>query len=72
MTDDTTHDGSREACPRCGVERMRAWSELDGEQREVVRRLPASVHFKLDERVARHRWCVRCWHEEMRDAGQDA
>jgi hypothetical protein len=66
------NETSQDLCPRCGSERLRAWGELDGEQREVVRRLPASAHFKLEERAARHRWCVRCWHEETRDAGHDA
>lgn len=53
-----------EACPRCGVGRLRAWDELSAEEREIVRRLPASASFTLDERIARHRWCPRCWHEE--------
>jgi hypothetical protein len=43
---------------------LRAWSELDEEQREVVRRLPASAVYSLEERTARHLWCARCWHEE--------
>jgi hypothetical protein len=50
-------------CPRCGTERLRAWSELSDEEREVVRRLPASADYSFDERKARHRWCTRCWHE---------
>lgn len=71
MTTQTTHDGSRKTCPRCGQSQLRAWSELDDEQREVVRRLPASADFTLDERAARHRWCIRCWHEETRGAPLD-
>ncbi len=50
-------------CPRCGTERLRPWSELSDEEREVVRRLPASADYSLDERKARHLWCTRCWHE---------
>lgn len=50
-------------CPRCGTERLRAWSELSEEEREVVRRLPASADYSFDERKARHYWCIRCWHE---------
>lgn len=53
-------------CPRCRMERLRAWSELTDEEREVVRRLPASADYSIDERTtARHRWCPRCWHEAM-------
>ncbi|HYE63955.1 MAG TPA: hypothetical protein VD966_00140 [Pyrinomonadaceae bacterium] len=56
---------SEERCPRCGEGRMRAWQQLSEEEREVVRRLPASADHSAGERVARHRWCPRCWHEEM-------
>jgi len=56
-------------CPRCGTERLKRWSELTDEQREVVRRLPASADYSLDERQARHRWCTRCWYE---DTGAEA
>ena len=51
-------------CPRCGVGRMRAWSELSDEEREVVRRLPASADHSLEVRQSTHRWCARCWYEE--------
>jgi hypothetical protein len=51
---------------------LRAWSELTEEQREVARRLPASADFTFEERARRHRWCVRCWHEETRGAAHDA
>ncbi|HEY0320589.1 MAG TPA: hypothetical protein VGC66_06415 [Pyrinomonadaceae bacterium] len=50
-------------CPRCGEGRLRSWQELTEEEREVTRRLPASADYTLDERKARHRWCVRCWYE---------
>jgi ribosomal protein S27AE len=66
------NDQTRDMCPRCGAGRLRAWGELDGEQREVVRRLPDSVHFKLEDRVAHRRWCVRCWHEETGETAHDA
>jgi hypothetical protein len=51
-------------CPRCREDRLRAWSELDEEQREVALKLPASSDYTLDERKALHRWCTRCWYEE--------
>ena len=51
-------------CPRCGEGQLRAWYELSEEEREVVRRLPASADLSLAERTARGRWCARCWYEE--------
>jgi ribosomal protein S27AE len=50
-------------CPRCGAGRLRAWNELNEEEHEVVRRLPAGANYSLDERKASHRWCPRCWYE---------
>jgi hypothetical protein len=50
-------------CPRCGEGRLRSWRELGDDEREVVRRLPASADFTLEERTATHQWCTRCWHE---------
>jgi len=62
------NEANRDACPRCGG-RLRAWRELGEEEREVVRRLPASAGQTTAERAARHRWCTRCWYE-ARDATQ--
>lgn len=50
-------------CPRCGAGRLRAWKELNDDEREVVRRLPASADYSLEQRQATHLWCPRCWHE---------
>jgi hypothetical protein len=55
---------SQAQCPRCGVARLRSWNELSDEEREIVRRLPASADYSLDERRAAHRWCTNCWYEE--------
>jgi hypothetical protein len=55
---------SSKQCPRCAAERLRAWNELSDEEREVVRRLPASADYSFEERKAIHRWCNRCWYEE--------
>lgn len=55
--------GTETQCPRCGGS-LRSWNELGDEDREVVKRLPASADYSLSERRARHRWCTRCWHEE--------
>ena len=50
-------------CPRCGG-RLESWTELGEEEREIVRRLPASADYNPEERKTLHRWCVRCWYEE--------
>lgn len=65
------HDSPADACPRCGA-RLRAWGELGEDEREVARRLPASADFTHEERARRHRWCVRCWHEETRAPSRKA
>jgi len=59
----TTQDN----CPRCDKPGLKSWEELNDEEREVVKRLPASVDYSLEERKARHRWCTRCWFEQMLD-----
>jgi hypothetical protein len=65
MTDDNLmHEPRAGRCPRCAAGDLRAWSELEDDEREVVRRLPASADYSPEELVARHLWCVRCWHEE--------
>jgi hypothetical protein len=51
-------------CPRCGAGRLRGWHELNEDECEMVKRLPASADYSLAERQARHRWCTRCWYEE--------
>lgn len=51
-------------CPRCGAGRLRGLNELTDEEREVVRRLPASADYSLEVRQSTHRWCTRCWYEE--------
>jgi hypothetical protein len=62
-----THPASSpDTCPRCRAARLRRWDELTGEEREVVRRLPASADFALDERARNSRWCRLCWFEESR------
>jgi len=48
-------------CPRCEGP-LRSWSELNDEDREMVKRLPAD--YSLEERQRRHRWCTRCWFED--------
>jgi len=50
-------------CPRCDKPGLKTWEELDEEEQEVVKRLPASADYLLEERKASHRWCTRCWFE---------
>ncbi|HEU4711241.1 MAG TPA: hypothetical protein VFS76_06725 [Pyrinomonadaceae bacterium] len=54
---------ARESCPRCEKRGLKSWSDLTDEQRELVKRLPASAKVELSERQAMHRWCTRCWYE---------
>lgn len=62
---------NKDACPRCHAPRLRSWNELAETEREMVRRLPASADFSLEERAVRHLWCVRCWHEETGGARRE-
>jgi hypothetical protein len=64
--------GVSRQCPRCGAGRVRAWSELTDEDREVVRRLPASADYSLEVRQTSHQWCTRCWYEEISGVTHDA
>ena len=50
-------------CPRCSGP-LRSWNDLNDEEREMVKRLPAAGDYSLEERKARHRWCTRCWYED--------
>ena len=52
-------------CLRCdGI--SRTWKELTEEEREVVKRLPASADYTAEERQTMHRWCTRCWNESVK------
>lgn len=42
---------------------MRNWYELSDDERELVKRLPASADYASSERERTHRWCTRCWYE---------
>ncbi|HEY3037902.1 MAG TPA: hypothetical protein VGJ66_04150 [Pyrinomonadaceae bacterium] len=52
-------------CPRCHEQALRSWNELSDEEREVVKRLPASADYQAADRQATHRWCTRCWYEAV-------
>ena len=59
-------------CPRCGAKETRGWSDLNEEDREIVKRLPASADYSAGERSARHRWCTRCWYEDTGHESREA
>jgi len=59
-------------CPRCRAGRLRSWQELTAEEREVVKRLPASADYDARQRQARHRWCNQCWYEDKGRESQTA
>lgn len=72
MSDNLIDEGRAGRCPRCDAAGgLRAWSELAEDEREVVRRLPASADYAPAERSATHLWCVRCWHEETGGARRE-
>ncbi|HEV2827796.1 MAG TPA: hypothetical protein VGW76_09330 [Pyrinomonadaceae bacterium] len=50
-------------CPRCQEGTLQVWDELNDEEREVVKRLPASAEHNSAERRKLHQWCTRCWYE---------
>jgi hypothetical protein len=58
---------NKSRCPKCGQENLRTWEQLSEDEREVVKRLPGSADYQFSERRTRHRWCTRCWHEEIGD-----
>ena len=58
-----------EKCPRCEG-RLRSWSELNDDEREVIRRLPETTEYSRQEREKTHRWCTRCWYEAFDEASR--
>jgi len=52
-------------CLRCDQPGTKTWDELTDEEREVVKRLPASANYTIEERKRSHRWCTRCWNEDI-------
>ena len=50
---------------------MKRWSELDADEKFLAERLPASVEFAGEER-RKHRYCTRCWFEEIEELERTA
>ncbi len=42
---------------------MKSWPELTDDEKLLVKSLPPSAEFTLQERK-KHRFCTRCWFEE--------
>jgi hypothetical protein len=55
---------SETLCPRCGIGRLKRWSDLTLEEQMVAHKLPHSANFAHDERTRLHRWCTKCWYED--------
>jgi Zn-finger nucleic acid-binding protein len=53
-----------EMCPRCRSVILRSWDELDDDEKLLAERLPASAEYSRQERK-KHRFCTRCWFEEV-------
>ena len=49
-------------CPKCDYLRMKQWTELNGDEKFLVERLPLSATFTERERET-HLFCPRCWSE---------
>jgi hypothetical protein len=60
------------SCPRCHEGLMQTWEELNDEEQEAVKRLPASFDYSAAERQGTHRWCTRCWYEATTSGEQTA
>lgn len=62
----------RYKCPRCGNLNLRNWQQLNGEEQEIVKRLPASALNTIKERIALHLWCTKCWFESQDKEANEA
>lgn len=51
-------------CPHCGAPKMKSWRELSDEQKFLFERLPLNTDFPPEQRK-KHRFCERCWFEEV-------
>ena len=45
---------------------MKDWEDLDEDQKFLVERLPKNTEFSTEERK-KHRFCVRCWFEDINE-----
>jgi len=54
---------NQKICPNCHSPAVEAWTELTGEEKFLVERLPGSADFTEEER-RKHRFCTQCWFED--------
>ena len=50
-------------CPRCHKTPLKAWKELNTDEKILAERLPLSAEYTRRERET-HRFCPRCWFEQ--------
>lgn len=51
-------------CPKCGSPKIKSWNEMTADERFIIEKLPLSSEFSLEERK-HHRFCGRCFYEEL-------
>jgi hypothetical protein len=59
-------------CPRCQEGVLRPWDELNADEQEVAKRLPASADYAAAERQGTHQWCTHCWYEATKQSERSA
>ena len=52
-------------CPQCGAPKMKSWLDLTDEQKFLVERMPLNAEFTSEKRK-KHRFCERCWFEDVK------
>jgi hypothetical protein len=58
-------------CQKCHHPKMKTWQDLSDEQKFLAERLPLSAEYSLEQRK-KHRFCERCWFEEVRQKTENA
>ena len=53
-------------CPKCDYKKLKNWDELSEEEKMVVK--VKHSDFPIEQRK-KHRFCVRCWFEEIENYG---
>jgi hypothetical protein len=46
------------------VNRLKGWNDLTDDEKMLAGRLPMSAEYDLSKRK-KHRFCTRCWFEEL-------
>ena len=53
-------------CPKCDYKKLKTWDELTEDEKMAAKVQPSK--FALKQRL-KHRFCVRCWYEEIAGSG---